>query len=523
MAAKRILLFDGIRLAAHAWHNGHVHAEGEFLPDTAGLEAFAAYLDKHRASLFYLLADVTEEGFQLEEIPYVRGRDRDALITRRLGQYFYGTPLTAAFSLGRASAGRRDEKMLFAALTRPDTFTPWLDALRQTGIILAGIYSVPLVLAESAPRWLAGQEPVLLITLTAGGVRQSFFDQGKLCFSRLTQLATRSVTEVARTSAGESLKTYQYLVGQRQIQRGTTVRTVVLVSREHKPVVQEHCRNSDNLIFEFIDLEAGARREKLKDLAGAVTTDKLLMHWLAQKAPARQFAPAAERHFYHLWQMRFALTAVASIVLAGGLLFAAKTGFNVYTLRQEIDAMQARTTLVTQRYNALLDSLPKVSITPDNLRALMGRYEELQKRSPGLEPLLAHLSRTLNEMPRVELVSLDWKIAPRLDLPQKVGVGNTPPAPGNAAGIGSAGGGSGPWTVLQIQAQLPLGLNADLRAQKEIVDTFAVRLQDPQTTVQVLAMPFDIESGKPLKSRSEASDERTGLAPQFSLMIARPL
>jgi hypothetical protein len=517
MASKRILLFDGVRITAYM-AAGSVDAESEFAPNPEGLAAFAAYLGQHRSSLFYLLADVAEEGFQLEDIPYVQGGDRNALITRRLGQYFYGTPFTTALSLGRASSGRRDEKILFMALTRPDALAPWLDALRQGGNILAGVYSITLVLATCAPPWLSGQEPILLITLTTGGVRQSFFDQGKLRFSRLTSLATHSPTEIARTSANETFKTYQYLVGQRLIGAGSTLRTVILASAEQQPVIQEYCRGSDQIIFEFIDLAATARRDKFTNHASELTTDTLLIHELAQKTPAQQFAPAAERRFYHLWQIRFALTAAALVVLASGLPFAAKTLFEAHTQQQQTSAIQAHTALTTQRYNALLGSLPQASISPDNLRALMGRYEELQKHNPGLEPLLIHLSQALNGTPKVELLNLDWEISPSLDKAptgtQKVGAGNT--APDNANGATA-------WTVLKLQAQLPPGLNADLRAQKNLIDAFAARLQNPQTTVQILAMPFDAESGKALKSLTEAGNERSGLAPQFSLLIARPL
>ena len=67
MAAKRILLLDGPLLTAHYWNAGRIKVEGEFSPEPVGLEALAAYLNKHRSSIFYLLADITEEGFQLEE------------------------------------------------------------------------------------------------------------------------------------------------------------------------------------------------------------------------------------------------------------------------------------------------------------------------------------------------------------------------------------------------------------------------------------------------------------------------
>lgn len=563
MATKRILLFNGARLTAHLWHSGQLRAEGEFLPQADGADgadgfiAFAVYLHRHRTSLFYFLADIADESFQLEEIPSVHGRDRTALITRRLKQQFYGTPLTTALKLGRSNEGRRDEKMLFAALTRPEAINLWLDVIQQNGIILAGIYSAPLILAECAPRWLADEQPTLLISQTASGVRQSFFNCRKLQFSRLTPLTTlgalsalgtlNTTEEIARKIVSESLKTYQYLVGQRQLKPNTPMRVTVLVTAEQKTVVQTHCQNQELLQFDFLDLETIAQHDKLKSPPNTLTTDQLLMHWLVIKTPTQQFAPPAERHFYRLWQIRLALTAVATITLASGLLFAVKTAFDTARLQQETSTAQSQTALATQRYNALLDSLPKTSITPENLRALMNRYEVLQKRAADLTPLLTHLSQTLDATPPIELINLDWKVEPTLNAAlsntQKLGAGDTPQSlefisgkspwgtvspTGNASNNASSQANmnlasNGPWATLKIQAQLPLGLSADLRAQKELIDTFAQRLQDPQTKVYLLAMPFDVESGKPLKSMQEADDGRSESAPAFSLMIARPL
>ena len=531
MATKRILLFNGVRLTVHLWRGGQLSAEGEFPSDAAGFSAFATYLHQYRTSLFYWLADIAEENFQLEEIPYVHGRDRRALITRRLKQYFYGTPLTTALTRGRSSEGRRDEKVLFAALTRPEAINDWLDVIRQNNIILVGIYSVPLILAECAPRWLADEQPTLLISQTASGVRQSFFDRQKLQFSRLTPrtplsaLNIPSATDIARTIASESLKTYQYLVGQRQLKPNTPMQVAVLVTAEQKPAVQTHCQTQELLQFDFLDLETIAQRDKLKSSGDTLTTDQLLMHWLVTKPPAQQFSPPAERHFYRLWQIRLALTAVATIILASGLLFAIKTAVDTAHLEQEASIAQLQTALATRRYNALLASLPKTSITPDNLRALMNRYESLEKHTADPTPLLTHLSRALDDAPQIELVNLDWKIEAALN-PAMSNAQNILSASPNGAGdtthtVDATG--SGPWATLNIQAKLPLGLSTNMRAQKKLIDTFAHRLQDSQTSVQLLNMPFDIESGKSLKSMQEADDERNESAPVFSLIIARPL
>ncbi|NJD33551.1 MAG: hypothetical protein FIA96_01695 [Betaproteobacteria bacterium] len=517
MAAKRILLLDGPLLTAHYWNAGHIKVEGEFSPEPVGLERLAAYLRKHRTSIFYLLADIAEEGFQLESLPFVRGGDRNALLQRRLGQYYYNTPLSAALSLGRAKDGRRDEKVLFAALTRIETFTPWLDTLRAAEANLAGVYSVPLVLAGCVGKLLGNGGPVLFVSLSRGGVRQSFFDEGKLHFSRLSPLATKSLEEVARTSASDSAKIYQYLLAQRQIPRGTPVRTMVMAHARQIPTLQEFCRSTKELQFEFIDLAAAARQQGLRDVPADSNADNLFIHCLATRTPARQFAPATDIRIHKLWQIRFALTSAAWLALAGCLLYAGKNGFTLYELRDSIEATKAATATDTRRYNAIIDSLPKVGISPDNLRALLERFEVLQKRAPAIEPLLNHLSLALNENPGIELASLTWKIADSLDAGEKA----PDEARGKAGALPVAAAAGGVWAVIEINARLPLGMVNDQRRQIELIEGFAARLRAPRTDVRILSRPFDIESDKPLRSSSEKGEAQLADAPKFSLRLAR--
>ena len=511
MAAKRILLADGTGLTAHYWHAGRIKFEAEFSNEPAGLESLANYVKKHRSSLFYLLADIAEEGFQLEDLPYVQGGDRNALLQRRLSQYFYNTPLALAISLGRAKDGRRDEKILFAALTRPEALTPWLDTLRESEAILAGVYSVPLVLAQFGTQVLGGEGPVLLLTLSHGGVRQTFFDQGKLHFSRLSQLATRGIDEIGRVCASDSAKIFQYLVAQRQIPRGSALRTVILAEAGQVRTLQDYCQSSPEIQFEYVELGASAKKLRLKDAVEDSSADSLLIHCVASKPPAQQFAPASETRFHRLWKVRSALTSLAWIALGACLLFAGKSALRVAELRDQIELIRLAAAEDTRRYDAILDGLPKVNLTPDNLRALTSRYDALQKRLPALEPMLVHLSHALNENPRIELGRLTWRLADSPD-----GAANAGPARPIAAN--NAGG----WVVVEIEAQLPLVLVSDQRAQLALIDSFAARLRTAKTDVRVVSRPFDIESDKSLRSTGDARAVSTDV-PKFSLRLARPL
>jgi hypothetical protein len=77
--------------------------------------------------------------------------------------------------------------------------------------------------------------------------------------------------------------------------------------------------------------------------------------------------------------------------------------------------------------------------------------------------------------------------------------------------------------VIEIQAQLPLGLVTDQRAQLDLIEGFAARLRDKQTDVRSSAGPST--SNPTNRSRAPATEARHRLAdvPKFSLRIARPL
>jgi hypothetical protein len=202
-------------------------------------------------------------------------------------------------------------------------------------------------------------------------------------------------------------------------------------------------------------------------------------------------------------------------VFVACLLFAGKTGLKVAELRDQTDLTRLATAEDTRRYNAILEGLPKVNLTPDNLRALTGRFEALQKRLPTMEPMLAHLGQALNENPRIELGKLTWRMADRPDAAANSAPGQRPNVPANP---NAANG----WIIVEIEAQLPLVLVSDQRAQLALIDSFAARLRNPQTDVRVLSRPFDIESDKPLRSAGDARALGADV-PKFSLRLARPL
>lgn len=510
MPARRLLLLDASRLTAWQWRSGRLRQEGEFSAHDAaspanGIEGFTGYLLANRASTWFLLADVAEEGFQIEDIPHVGGRDRADIIQRRLGLHFRGTPFSLALSLGRNREGRRDERLLLAALTRPEQFEPWLKALRQTESRLAGLFSMPQMVNALASRVGGEHRQFLLVSATRAGLRQTFIEDGLWRFSRLTLRAFPDETAIATASANEAANIHHYLSSHRLIAHGAAMPVRVLAHPAHVETFRNHCHDTRELRFEFINLVEAASKCGLGTLPKNSCGEELFLHLLAARTPRRQFAPAPERHLHRLQRLRFALHGAGFAALAASLLFAGGQAHEIDALSQESERMRGLAAGERQRYDAILKTLPEVPLSTENLRALTTRYEDLLRRGVGPPPLFIPLSHALRDSPEIDLMRLEWRLAHRPDAASESGDGRS---------------NGGPFAVATLFGQLPAALVDNHRAQMDAIDALADRLrtQTGILEVTVLSRPFEVDSGKPLKSGGGAADGRAG-TPKFSLRV----
>lgn len=510
MAQRRLLYLDDAHLAAFLWQGGALKEEERFAPDEGGLGDFADYLARHRGSNYRILADIAEEGFQAETLPYTQGADRRAMLERKLGQLFYGSPLAASMSCGREKEGRRDEKFLFLALTRPQLLEPWLAALRGAEAQLAGIHSLAQLGEALLPKLPAAGDRRLLVTITRAGIRQSFYENGRLRFSRLTALPPGDPQKIAASCAAETVKIQQYLLGQRLIPRGTTLPLLALIHPAQMGAFAEYCGQIDGIAPTLHDLLGAARACGLKTPPEDTRSEALFLHLLATKPPRDQFAQPAERRFHRLWQIRSALKGAGTIALTGCLLFAGNQYIEATLLRDKTSDVLAQARADGEKYQAIQATYPPLPAATDQLRAVIDGYEMLERRSDTPRTLYLAISRALDESPRIDIERIRWS----LEAPPQAGA----PASGPAARTTEA---RPVQAVAVIDGSLPAPLAADQRAQIETVEAFANALRrDASLQVGVERMPFDIESGKSLKSAAPA--EKTA-HPKFVVRISRRL
>ena len=436
--AARILVLDASGLAAFRRRRGSVCSDGEFAADAAGLSAFRSYVERHRKSLYYLLADVAEEGFQCEDIPHVGGRDRAALVARKLQQHYPGIALAAALPLGRARTGRRDQRMLFAALMRPQQFEPWLEVLRQAQVALAG----------------------------------------RLRFSRRTALAEGSPAQIAATCAAEAEKLRHYLAGQRLLAHEAALPVLVLADAALAGDFRAHCRDSATLHFELVDAAAAAARYGLKGRPGVPYGAALPVHLLLRHTPRQQFAGAGVRRPFRLRRYRVGLAAAGAAICAVCLALAAWQVFDRQRIDESTQRIHSANDADRRRLQAALGTLPQLPLAADELGAVVGRYERLLRTAPSPELIYGQLSAALGDYPHVEIERVDWSAA--------------------EDGAATAGAGNEPHVVVEVHGRVPA--NAGRRGQATLVDGFCGRLQMDGNAVQVLRRPFDAASDKAFSS-----------------------
>lgn len=485
-------MLDAAGVVAFSRRRGSVCSEGEFAADAEGLSAFRSYVERQRKSLYYLLADVAEEGFQCEDIPHVGGRDRAALVARKLQQHYPGMPLAVALPLGRSRTGRRDQRMLFAALMRPQQFEPWLEVLRQAQVALAGLYSVPQAVAPLAAGAPGAGRTLLLLTIGRSGLRQTYFEAGRLRFSRLTALGAGSPAQVAATCAAEAEKLRHYLAGQRLLAQETALPVLVIANEALAGAFRAHCRDSAALRFELVDQAVATARCGLKGRPGEGHAAALPVHLLLRHTPRRQFAAAGARRLFRLRRYRVALGVAGAAICAACLVVAAWQAIDLRRIDESTQLMRSANDADRRRLQAALGTLPQLPLAADELGALVGRYERLLRTSPSPELIYGQLSAALGDYPDIEIERVAWST--------------------DEAMATTAAAGNEPRVIVEVQGRVPA--SAARRGQVTLVEGFCARLQADGNAVQVLNRPFDGASDRVFNSD-------VSVPPQFVLRVTQ--
>lgn len=521
MFRRQLLYLTYDQLTAYQWEKGSHSAGRSFPNDESGWEDFSRYLAGSKNTQIYLLTDLVEEDFQLVSLPHVVGRSRHTLVQRRLTQLYRDTPYRQAIQQGREDFGRKDDQMLFSALTNAGLLKPWLNVIMQQEAPLTGIYSPALLSSTLIKKLGITSDNLLLVTHQSNGLRQSYFQGSALKFSRLTPLADHNPDTVVESIQREMTNTQQFLTSSRLLARGATLDAVILAQETSLQLLQSSCQDTPAMTHRFFELTDAAALLGLKISASVSLCDPLFLHLLGRINPASHYAPAEQVHCFRLWQTRLALYILSAGVVIGALLSAGESGLKSLQAFQQSQQLFTETGITQSRHQAIISSLPHTAASPQTMKAAVNLEQTISRNAPAPAPLLGIVSRALESLPQIRINELNWQASaeaepggqPEAAMAQALTGSEKEVAPA-AILIGLP---KKPNQTLLIEGEV-VSLKLNYRSALENVRLFAAELsKHKQLQVEITRPPLDIKPS--VKLTGSAGAEGPVSKAQFMLKI----
>ncbi len=521
MAEKRLVYLTTRQLTAFRWKGNSLEREDTFESGEEGVQEFARYVAAHGKSLFYVLADVVEEDFHQENIPHLRGRDRRALLVRKIAQRYRDASFALAISLGTVTGARREERILFSSFTNTQQFQPWLAALGPAEARLVGVYSVALASPLVGKRIGFTSSKYLLVSLQTGGLRQTYVENGHIRFSRLGRAGPGDPRALAENCASESNRIQQYLVNLRIVPREDGPLDVLMIApTEHKALYDAACIDNSRVQFHVRAFGEAARAAGLKNPPAGAGAEALFLHVLARSRGGDQFASDDLRKFYHLWRARIALIGFGAAIFGFCLIFSAIKLADIFNTGQQAEIDQRQEAVVARQYAQVQATFPKIPTTPENLRVIVRNYGALLNQTVSLDKTLVEISHALAGSPQIELEKIDWEANTSVRPAGGRDAGKTsptaPPPPGKPGAATPAG---SRFQVIQISGRVNIGQRTDYRGITQLVDQFAGALAASGAEIVSKRLPFDINAEKSLTG--DIGEERGAEVPRFAITLVK--
>ncbi|MBU0623147.1 MAG: hypothetical protein KJ795_15010 [Gammaproteobacteria bacterium] len=486
--ARTLLFLSADSFHATVWQGGRLGESQYFSNDANGREHFSAYLQKTRHPA-YLLVDVIEEDFRMEIVPHLIGSARRDLLARKYEQFYRSTPFRQATLLQRQSEGRRDDEMLFSALTNPQRISPWLDTLLANRIPLVGIYSLPNIstpLIKDIP-----SDHVLLLTWEKdAGLRQTYYNNKRLHFSRLIPINNNS--SFSESVSAETPRTQQYLKSLSLPPPGETLDVFIICHAKDRAAMQSHLEASSDLRYTYLDVHDLGKRFKARNQYADSDATPLLLHLLAAHPPSTHYANSEHTHFNQMWQLRRVLFVLAALITVGGIIWSGISFWQGQSYAEDTAPLKSQKDMYLQQAQQIQRSFANTSVPATDMKTAVLLARKLSQYSQPPQTVLRDLTIVLDNFGRVEVDKVEWKPSAQ----------DAAPSPY-------------PAQVITLDGSLT-GFGSDYRAALDYLERFQQSLIQRGYTVSAKKMPLDLSSKASISGDARSKE---GNPAQFTLQI----
>jgi hypothetical protein len=494
MKRRTLLFLSAYSFHARLWQNGSISKEFAFADDIEGHQRFAGFLSAHNSPVM-LLTDLIEEDFRNEILPHLRGGQKRAQHQRKFEQFYRNTPFRQAILHRRQTEGRRDDEVLFSALTNPHLITPWLEIIQQQQIPLIGIYSVPTIstpLLKSIP----SSHVLLLSWENTAGLRQTYFNDKCLYLSRLSPINPGDT--FSNIVAAETSRTLQYLKNLSMLPLGETLHVGIICHANDRRELEQAQFNSGDIAYHYLDIQELGHQFRISGAFTDSDATPLLLGLLAAKPPTTHYAAPEHTHIYRLHQLRRRMFLASGLIAAASLLWGAVDVWQSNIMNDNGANLEQQAQQLERRTQEIIAEFPHQLASPADMKSAVTTLRTLNSYSPAPETVWSKLSVTLNDFPRIRIDHLTWQTS--------------------MTGTGSGGGNptldlNGPGMLVSGELE---GWSGDYRGALDYLSRFQDALGKLGYTVTALSLPLDVSSKGSITETSDIQQQKPAL---FSLKI----
>jgi len=483
----------------------------------------------------HLFTDLAEEDFRLDTVPHVGPGDREAITSRKLTQMFRNTPYRHALLQGREPEGRRDDRVIYTAITNPELLRPWIDILERLQVPLEGIHSAAVfssVLLEELDLLFPN---TLLVTFTPGdAMRQSYFRDREIKFSRLSPIDLEEGQTLGTMIAEETTRTWQYLDSLRHFGADDRLEVCILIHKSDRPAIETALRDFAQLQYRLLDMDQVAAKLGLKPPPLDSTAEEVMVHLFHLRRAENHFASSELRRYSTQRRARIVLNQISIGVLAASLAWAGWSVSRVFRTNEAETIAAQQLNALNREFDEITRSLPSFGVGGSTMRDAVTFYNDALRDFPTLASFIVPLSGALGTHPNVRLTQLSWQATDDLKSVPRIPFSasrNAPSVTAIASGPAAAGAASadtkanppfagGRYEVALVEATVKAAQNDFRSAMNEVESLVADIARVEGFRAEVVESPLDTSPGLAIQGKHGVSDPAM-MEPRFVLKIVR--
>jgi hypothetical protein len=502
---RRALFISADKVSVFHWIKGKLGSSYLFDTDVTGRTNFLRYLKETANMPMTIVVDVIEEEFRHDTIPHVFGSDRQALLERKKSRLFRDADYIYTKDQGREEDGRRDDRLLFIALTNHEFIKPWLEMLDECKVPLKGILSVSLLLESYIKTLPDISDHALIVTMQSiSGLRQTFFKNKELQISRLSKLSRYGTESYAPRVRSEVEKIQRYLNSLRLIPEDTSLDVYLLADSSTIDELVKEKKSSPMVRHHYLDIHKLLESIQITTDSAVPFCDQLLMNHLLGKQLKNCYASSFEMRYSKMRNIRLAMNAASILLLLFGFIYSGIYFMGGLTYKQQSEASKNKADFYQARYDMAKSRLPKTPVEPEQIKIAVDAAATLEEYKSTPYEMLSFIGKGLEQFPAIKLDNMDWHFSVDPNKGKVASQGkNSANLPPNLPIVDSN---FKYYQISNLQAHIE-PFDGNYREAIAMVNNFAETLRGFKSThsISIESFPLDISSTATLQGDAQSS------------------